>query len=294
MTTINLQPQLGLSQLNNFFDVLEPVINQLNKIIEVKNGKKNAITIKLVETNINISYQRTEKSNGMFLDVTIRPDHEFDERLEWVIQAVFNACRDNDCFELVRVYGAKERGMTMGFKYSANGQNHDCVLWKRPEVTYILMRHAEPEDHGLDLTNNGYKQSKSVATKLKELFPEEIDWAKNCSISLPSGVLRITCTASEVGAVLGDTVDNFNINRREWLGLKSLDDASHISYGAHQMTQNADFKYQIMFTHWDVAAKAFPTFMKDLKLKEDLSDHKLEHAECIVMYPDGKVVHLLP
>ncbi|MEX2436796.1 MAG: hypothetical protein WD471_01370 [Candidatus Paceibacterota bacterium] len=289
-----LQSQLSSTNLNDFFVEFFAVVKYLNEMIESQNGKKDAISISKVGDDINLSYDRTEKSNGAFLDVIIKQVDDFDSRLLWVQEFIFNACRDNGCFELVQVFGAKERGDTAGFHYVIDGKDHKCILWERPEVVYIVMRHAEPEDHDYDLTSKGYEQVVSVAGKLKDLFPDEVEWSKNCAINLPSGVLRITCTASRAGEVLDGTLDKFNIYRREWLGLKSLNSKGTIPYGTLLMTQNTDYKYQFMFTHWDVAQKAFPIFMKHLNLEEDLANHKLKHAECVVMYPDGKVVHLTP
>jgi hypothetical protein len=291
---INIETQLGQANLDDFFKRFQPVIAQLNKIIETKNGKKDVLSISQAGSNIKLSYKKTEKSNGMFLDVTIKPTQEFDERLEWVIQSVFNACCDNDCYDLVRVYGAKERGHTMGFEFSIENQDYNCILWKRPEVVYIIMRHAEPTKDEYNLTEKGDQQAKEVAQKIKQLFPDEKNWTQNSSINIPSRVLRITITAQIVANFLGESLDNFNVQRCEWLSLKTLNNETSIPFGSHVMTQNTEFKYQFMFTHWDVAQKAFPTFVKDLNLEENLADYKLGLAECIVMYPDGRVVKITP
>ena len=294
MERIKLETQLRKSNLDDFFNEFRIVIAQLNKIIEAKNGKKDAISISKVGLDIKMSYKKTNNSNGMFLDVTIKPTQEYDERLEWVAQFVFNACRDNNCYDLIRVYGAKERGHTMGFEFSIEKQDYNCILWERPEVVYIIMRHAEPTEEGHNLTKKGHQQAIEIANKIKQLFPEEQAWAKNSSIRLPRSVLRLTVTASAVGSVLSNSIDDFDVQRRDWLSLNALNNETSISFGAHVMSQSVDFKYQFIFTHWDVAQKAFPTLIKDLKLKEDLTNYKLGLAECIVMYPEGKVTKLLP
>lgn len=294
MKKIKLETQLGQSNLDDFFNEFQIIIAQLNKIIEAKNGKKNAISISKVGLDIKMSCKKTNKSNGMFLDVTIKPTQEYDERLEWVAQFVFNACRNNGCSDSVRLYGAKERGHTMGFEFTIEKQDYNCILWERPEVVYIIMRHAEANESGHDLTEKGYQQAIEVANKIKQLFPEEQAWAQNSSISLPRSVLRLTVTASTVGSVLSKSIDDFDVERHDWLSLNALNNETSIPFGANVLSQNVNFKYQFVFTHWDVAQRAFPTLIKYLKLKEDLTNYKLGLAECIVMHPGGEVTKLLP
>jgi len=127
---IDLKPVFLMSN-QDFIKSIQKCFDILNVVLKIKSlVSHNPLFIKEKNGKIYVGYKPLSKGKTHFFsNEFINPEYDLATRIAIVQLAIFEECKEYDCYKEVPMHGAPEEGTDTFFKFVLNNTEYTYKLW---------------------------------------------------------------------------------------------------------------------------------------------------------------------